>query len=288
MRERPIYFGPQSNLLGLLTLPDEPRHGAPAVILLNAGLLHRVGPNRLNVDVARRLADLGFSCLRFDMSGVGDSELPGGGNLLDIERSRQDVIEAMDTLSAQFGTQEFVVMGLCTGAFNAFRAALVDERVIGCALLDGYSYPTRRSQAQHYALRAFQLDRWVRYVKRKLGKGVPATTGVAGDVIVFENEVVAKERFGDELRTLAQRGTRLLLVFTGLGPLSYYYERQIYDAFPDVGLEQVSTVRFYPKADHTFTLPGNRARLINDVEQWMTGTFTAARHPAVPPLAGAS
>ena len=88
MIERPLYFGERSNLLGVLTAPAAPHPGSPAVILLNAGLLHRVGPNRLHVDVARRLAEAGFTSLRFDMSGVGDSELPGDGGLLDIERSR--------------------------------------------------------------------------------------------------------------------------------------------------------------------------------------------------------
>ncbi|HSF86848.1 MAG TPA: alpha/beta fold hydrolase [Acidimicrobiia bacterium] len=274
MIERPLYFGERSNLLGVLTAPAAPHPGSPAVILLNAGLLHRVGPNRLHVDVARRLAEAGFTSLRFDMSGVGDSELPGDGGLLDIERSRQDVIEAMDMLAAHRSIDRFVVMGLCTGAFNAFRAALIDDRIVGCALLDGYSYPTLRSNLQHYGSRFVQLDRWKRFLAHRLGRAGEATTGVGGDVIVFENEVVTKDRFERELRSLLARHTELLLIYTGLGPLSYYYERQIFDAFPDLDLEQSATVHFYPEADHTFTLPGNRLRLIEHISTWMAATFT--------------
>ena len=70
------------------------------------------------------------------MSGVGDSALLDG-HQLDIERSRQDVIEAMNAVNLQSGVERFVLMGLCTGAYNAFRAALVDERVVGCVLMDG-------------------------------------------------------------------------------------------------------------------------------------------------------
>jgi pimeloyl-ACP methyl ester carboxylesterase len=281
MIERPLYFGEQSNLLGVLTAPDEPMPGAPAVVLLNAGLLHRVGPNRLHVDVARNLSARGFSSLRFDMSGVGDSDLPGGGSLLDIERSRHDVVEAIDMLGNRFDFDRFVVMGLCTGAFNAFRAALIDDRIVGCALLDGYSYPTLRSNVQHYGSRVVQLDRWKRYLARRLGRSAEATTGVGGDVIVFENEVVTKDRFEHELRTLLTREAQMLLIYTGLGPLSYYYERQIFDAFPDLALEEQATVHFYPKADHTFTLPGNRQRLIGDIERWMMETFTPAAQAGV-------
>lgn len=277
MIEHPLFFGTGSNLLGIVSEPERPRRGAPAVLLLNAGLLHRVGPNRVHVDLARRLAELGFLAMRFDMSGVGDSDLPDGGGMLDIERSRQDVIEAMDVMRSRAGAETFVVMGLCTGAFNAFRAALIDERIVGAALLDGYSYPTWRSTFDHYRTRVLELDRWVRYVKRRLGSSASDTTGVGGDVIVFENEVVPRDRFAREMSLLVARDARLLLVYTGLGPLAYTYERQIFDALPDVDLDRSVEVRFYPKADHTFTLPGNRRRLLSDIETWLLANFGTNR-----------
>lgn len=272
MRESIIYFGEDRNLLGVLTLPDAPSPGAPAVILLNAGLLHRVGPNRLHVEIARRLAEDGYPCLRFDMAGVGDSKIVEG-DVLYIERSRQDVIDSMDALEETVGVGRFVLMGLCTGAYNAFRAALVDERVVGCALLDGYSYPTLRSHVVDYGRRVFELDRWVRYVKRLLGSSGPGEGTVQGDLVVFENEVVPKDRFARELSALVERQTQLLLVYTALGPLRFTYPRQLHDAFRDIDLDACATVRFYPEADHTFTLPGHRARLLDDIDAWMRTAF---------------
>ena len=41
--------------------------------MLNSGLIHRVGPYRLSVKVARRVALEGFLSVRFDLTGVGDS-----------------------------------------------------------------------------------------------------------------------------------------------------------------------------------------------------------------------
>jgi len=278
MNERAVYFGPRNGLLGVLSLPSQPRDDVPAVILLNAGLLHRVGPNRLYVDIARRLAEEGYRCLRFDMSGVGDSELLDG-NLLDIERSRRDVVEAMNALHDMTGTEHFFLMGLCTGAFNAFRTALIDERVKGCVLLDGYSYPTIRSRFRHYRTRVFELHRWTGYLKRRLGRGSGEPGQNPNDLILFENEVVPKKRFRSELATLIDRGTAMMLIYTGLGPLAFNYERQMHDAFPHLDLDRSATVRYYPDADHTFRLPGNRNRLLDDIRAWML-----TQHPVPAPL----
>jgi len=271
MRERPLYFGPGNNLLGIVTMPTEPVPRTPAVLLLNAGLLHRVGPNRLNVELARSLAEVGVTSLRFDMAGVGDSELQVGG-MLDIERSRQDVIDAMDGLSSSHGARRFVVVGLCTGAYNAFRAALVDERVVGCVLLDGYSYPTARSKIRHYRTRVFQARRWIGFLRRKLG--VEATADdQSGDLIIFENEYVSRERFEGELGALLARDVQMLMIYTEMGPLAFNYPEQIHDAFPDLALDRGVDVRYYRGADHTFTLPGNRRRAIRDTVDWVSTHF---------------
>lgn len=275
MNERPVYFGPGGGLLGVLTSPTNRSSGAPAVIFLNAGLLHRVGPNRMHVDLARRLAEAGHACLRFDMSGVGDSELLDT-ELLYIERSVHDVVAAMDAMEGMAGTDRFVLMGLCTGAFNAFRAALRDERVAGCVLMDGYAYPTARSRFRHYRTRVFQLDKWRRYVKRRLGLGGESSREPEDDMVVFENEVVPRERFGAELSSLLERGTRLLLVYTRLGPLPFNYERQMHDAFPDLEFDPNVRVRYYADADHTFTIRPHRLRLYEDVMAWMSESFSPA------------
>ena len=42
-------------------------------VFLSAGLLHRVGPHGLHVRLARELAQMGFSSLRVDLAGTGDS-----------------------------------------------------------------------------------------------------------------------------------------------------------------------------------------------------------------------
>ncbi len=274
MNERALYFGPDHGLLGIYTTPEIV--AGPGVILLNAGLLHRVGPNRLHVDLARHLGSLGYPCLRFDMSGVGDSALRGGG-LLYVERSVQDVVEAMDDMAARSGVEDFVVVGLCTGAFNAFRAAVRDERISGAVLLDGYSYPTLRSRFRHYRTRVFELGKWVAFVRRRLGLG-SGPEPLRDDLVVFENEVVPRDRFASELGGLIDRDARLLMVYTRLGPLAFNYARQMHDAFPELEFGRAVEVTYYPEADHTFTFPGHRDTLITDITTWLQRHFpTEAR-----------
>src|SRR5205085_6183975 len=70
-RETLCRFGADSHLFGVLTEPGEKRD-LPAVILLNAGSIHRVGPSRLYVRIARELAQDGFASLRLDHEGLGD------------------------------------------------------------------------------------------------------------------------------------------------------------------------------------------------------------------------
>jgi len=75
--EKIFTCGPGGALVGVLTEPDVARAppDAPAVLLWNVGLNHRVGPFRVFVELARRLAEAGFTVLRLDLSGLGDSEV---------------------------------------------------------------------------------------------------------------------------------------------------------------------------------------------------------------------
>lgn len=271
MTERAIYFGREGNLLGILNTPRQPSPGLPAVVMLNAGLLHRVGPNRMNVDLARRLSARGVTSIRFDMSGIGDSEIVDT-DLLYFRRALRDVIEAMDATERLTGVSHFVLIGLCTGAFNAFGAARQDERVKGIVLLDGYSYPTLKSQVRHYATQATKPGKWRSAAQRLLAPDRTAEDSPQ-DMAIFQNEDMPKERFAAELGHLLDRHVRLMLVYTGHGPLSFNYEGQLQDALPHLRLDAGVHVEYYPDADHTFTLRSHRELVLADIEAWLSAEF---------------
>jgi hypothetical protein len=102
-------------------------------MLLNAGAVHHVGPNRLYVELARRLAAAGFTCLRFDAESIGDSvrRLPGRENHPYPGNALTDLRAAIEHMRWEHGASSFVVIGLCSGAHNAFHAGL---ELAGCGI----------------------------------------------------------------------------------------------------------------------------------------------------------
>src|SRR5690606_10968053 len=135
MRESAVLFGPTRSLVGVVTEPaaGSARPDAPAVLILNSGLIHRVGPKRLHVRLARRLAGLGFTCMRIDLSGIGDSRTSSSTEAL-YQRRLSEVREAMQHLRENHGARHFLVAGNCSGALLSYVVALAEADVTAAAL----------------------------------------------------------------------------------------------------------------------------------------------------------
>ena len=142
MTETPVLFGPEATLVGMVSQPDGAERSAVAFLMFNADLISRIGPHRFNVKLARALAAVGQTSLRFDLSGFGDSRAESTG--LDfVAQSVRDIRSAMDFLEQSCGIHRFALFGICSGAVNTFAAALADHRVVGALMLDGHVYRTR-------------------------------------------------------------------------------------------------------------------------------------------------
>ena len=125
IHERVLRLGDDGHLVAIASDPPA-ADATPTAILLNAGVLHRVGPHRLHVRLARSLAASGIHAVRIDLSGIGDSRpLPSGLGFR--ASSVADVRAAMDQVGGT--TARFVLFGVCSGADNALAAAEVDPRV---------------------------------------------------------------------------------------------------------------------------------------------------------------
>ena len=123
-----------SGLFGIQTSPVS-ASATPKIIFANEGYHHHIGPGRLWVDLARQLAALGLTSLRFDLSGFGDS--PTGAN----EREQtvhspvafDDMLEAMRFVSPA-DPRQVVLVGLCSSAYQSLESAL-EQQVLGvCAI----------------------------------------------------------------------------------------------------------------------------------------------------------
>jgi dienelactone hydrolase len=129
-RETPVLFRDAAPLFGILCRPDAPREGAPGLLFLNTGAVPHAGMNRIWVSMARRYAQNGFTSLRFDIGGVGESRapMPGAPRQPVMREAVADVDAAVDWLRAQ-GCSTITLIGFCWGAQLACNVALADPRV---------------------------------------------------------------------------------------------------------------------------------------------------------------
>lgn len=225
MNERAILFGASAALVGVVSEPAGADPSRPAVILLNSGIIHRVGPNRLYVEMARRLVSRGFPVLRFDFSGIGDSP-PRQDNLPFAKSSIQETRAAMDYLATTHRSSRFVLAGLCLGAVVSCQTALLDPRVVGTLLINGQGYiPDSEQQARavianrknrRYYLRKalYSPHSWLAFLKGHvdlrsvlgaLNVSRRATRPGAGGEI---------DRVRSEFEALADRGTFLSFLYS--------------------------------------------------------------------------
>ncbi len=277
-RERVIHFGAAGNLVGILSGPEQVRSEAPVFLMWNVGLNHRVGPFRIFVDLARELASAGFLSLRFDLSGLGDSEVANSDVRLDGERAPGDIRAAMETLREQ-GHEQFVLVGFCSSVDAAHQLTLEDNRAVGAVFIEGYAFKNAGYKLR-YPLRFLNRHRW----ERKLRVLRPEAYGLAkgwADAVSVQEQVYKRvypsaEKFGADVRTMARRGAQLLFLYVG-GESSYSYRDQIFEDTGRGDFESHIDVEFYPDSDHTFFQPTHRARAIQRVVNWATMHFGASR-----------
>ena len=112
-------------LVGILTSPMGASRAT--VVWLNSGSEHHVGPGRAWVEYARDLALGGYSSLRVDFSGWGESPDHGHAPGRPYDQHGIDEVRQIVEVLRKRGHQRIVMAGLCAGAWIALRAALIVE-----------------------------------------------------------------------------------------------------------------------------------------------------------------
>jgi len=290
-REQIAVFGRSRNLVGIATLPVLERSvSKPAVVILNSGVIHRVGHHRMYVAMARKLAAAGHVVLRFDFSGIGDSG-SRGDSLRPTAAALADISEALDWLSVTCGVNEAVLLGLCSGANIGLRYGPTDNRVVGLALLDLTIPPTWRFYHYYIARRMTNVGSWKTFLR---GRG-----RIWGDLIERLSVIGATSSQvppGDpqgwkELENLFQRsirsGLKFLIVFTG-SPSDgrQAYKGQFIDAFPALSFGSALTLNYFENCDHLFTPASYRDQLNDLVVTWLKeAAFDGRTHAATDGIA---
>ncbi|QSP93686.1 alpha/beta hydrolase [Marinobacter salinisoli] len=278
MREQVVTVGHERPLVGIFCEPSsaDMTDSRTAVILLNSGVIHRVGSCRLTVTLARAIAQTsGLSTFRFDFSGIGDSEARRG-TLTAEQAAVEEVQEVMDHLSSWKQYDRFILYGLCSGAFAAYRTALEDPRVSATVQLDGYCYMTPKSYLLHYSRRLSSPGRWIKFLLRKLGlfkiKRGAELSGI--DEQFFEVPDFAsyppKEDVAKGLEQLNLRNLQMLYVF--MGNEHYKYETQFLDCFSSVPFKDNLKIIHQPLASHILSEPADRQTVVEAIAAWVKST----------------
>jgi dienelactone hydrolase len=275
VREKVVQFGRASALVGIVTDPpaDANDPSRPGVILLNAGLLHRIGPNRLYVELARRLATTGLVVLRFDFSGIGDSEARGDD--LPFEQSAiRETQEAMTFLSETRGVQQFVLAGLCTGAVNAFHTAREDSRAVGAVLLNPLGFNAESRSLVHAHLYWEAVSSVLRSPRRWLG-AISRHLRVRIMLRHLQRVLARRESVGAleaEFRSVVERGVALLVLFSSPhDPGMRELELVVGDRLEQLTGSGHVTFETLEDATHTFHSLTHQAMLLDIIDRWIRG-----------------
>ena len=283
IRERAVFLDDDQLLFGIVAEREEPQAAperpAPArlgILLLNAGAVHHIGPNRLYVEMARRWAALGHVVLRMDIAGIGDSRprRAAAENVVYSPHALDDVAAAVAFLRRQPGVDRCLPTGLCAGAYHAFKAALAGLPVAAIMPInpltffwkEGMSldYPAHKviEEAHRYAESLFRPESWGKLLR---GQGRPrvvaeviARHGVAlvarriRDAARFVNRPLPDD-LGHDLQGIARRRIPMHFVFAAGDPGFDLLRIQGGSTFPSLKGRHELTVDLIDGPDHTFT-----------------------------------
>jgi pimeloyl-ACP methyl ester carboxylesterase len=270
MQEQAFRFGRARHLVGVAGLPASPAQDVVGVIVLNAGLVHRIGPFRLHVEMTRRLNAQGYPTLRFDLSTIGDSASSGESQT----RKQQicaDVADAMQLLGEQAACKRFVLIGLCSGSQSAHMVACSDAKVAGAVFLDGYAYRTLGYRLRYYVPRLLDARRWMRVFSRNRKANQGGSSEPTFTVAPLPQAVVRADFAG-----MLDRGVKLCLIYSGGISQYFNHARQFRECFGRAMAHPDVSTSFLKEADHTYILTGDRNRLLDGIERWLSHNFSVA------------
>lgn len=271
MKEKILRFGPTRGLTGVLSLPDTVEPGLPGVVFLNSGILHHVGPSRLYVRLARRLAEDGHVTFRFDFSGIGDSE-SRTDTLSFSDSAPREAADAMDLLQKKYGIDDWILIGLCSGADMAYKVALEDERVAAMVQLDSYAYRTPGYYVRRYGPKLLDPRAYMESFRgRRKNAELARERAESGESYTppeYRRIFPPREEVETGLEQLVKRGVRMLNIFSDQQREHINHAAQYARAFPSIDFGDLLTVEYVDHASHTFTDLGDQELVERTVGRW--------------------
>lgn len=277
MIEKAVLLGPRRAIVGVLTEPEKKSaDNDTAVLIFNAGLIHHAGPGRIHVKLARQLAELGISSVRFDFSGVGDSSVRAD-NLPVLEVATREPQEVMDDLQRR-GFRHFILAGICSGAYCAFQTAIRDNRVVGGVLINPQGITgdeTVASKAwskRYWSNSIFRPKAWWNLITGKVNYGRLLYTlkeRFIGSIQAKKSDDSgAEQHIRTEMQKLVARGTSILFVLSGKDVSREYLDVLLGDEILSLQATGLISVKVIEDADHLFKHGEHQKQFIQEFCDW--------------------
>jgi dienelactone hydrolase len=269
--ESPETFGRRGSLVGILTSPAEGVASRIPVVILGAGIIHKVGPSRVSVQLARRLASEGYPTLRFDLSGIGDSPRVDDAPLERIVL--EDIQDAVSLMSTRVGgSEEVCLVGFCSGADNALFAAGQDPRIARVALFDPTVHWTPGFRRRDLARRLSSAKSWWNVlsgrslwfrIRDRLSKEPMPPPGHYGLLILPPEETDRR------VRALVERSVAILYILSR-GVHGYCNApKQVEESLPTGYSPRHISVTWQPDMDHILSDRKQQASLQRLLLNWL-------------------
>jgi pimeloyl-ACP methyl ester carboxylesterase len=273
-KEQAVLLG-QHSLVGIVTRPPSTHQkDEPAIVILNTGIVHRVGHHRMYVSLSRDLAKSGRMVVRFDFAGIGDSK-PRSDGSSPLADSLADIRQVLDSLEKNHQVNRFILVGLCSGADHAVLYGHTDPRVVGLVLMDPTLPPTLRYYLYYVIQRLRNVRNWISVATGRSGLVRLMSTHLLNSVrpkTELDGLTLQNLRFSSYLvrsyRGAAAQGVRMLSVFTSVS-VRHTYKQQMLDAFPEASAGGKLRLEFFPETDHLFSGERERARLREVISDWL-------------------
>jgi pimeloyl-ACP methyl ester carboxylesterase len=274
----------------LVGIVSRPRAAARrAVILLDAGAVYRVGPNRLYVALARRLAARGLLVLRVDQSGIGDSRPRAGAteNVVYSDHAIDDVGVAVSWARDQ-GAREVAVVGLCSGAYHALKAAVAGQPIDTIVPINPLTFFWKpgmpldfaafrvTTDAARYGQSVKSVESWKKLLRGEVDVGRVARVVAERARSIVEHRardvarslrVPLEDDLGSELLALGRRGVAIRFIFAGDDPGRAMLVEQGGAAVSRLTRDGTLSVDVIDGADHTFTPRWSHPLLLDAIER---------------------
>lgn len=251
------------------------------VIILSSGFLHNVGPYRLNVDIANSLSQSGFTVLRVDQSGKGDS--PARLDVAGLDAKLADYDDLFNYMQSNFGITNVVLIGLCSGADDGLDIANVRDTVSGLVFLDGFAPVSFWYHFHHYFTRLRHFRSWRRWkqkvseqqklqVNHQSGDVQHSTTNVEYNTGMSLRRWQSEDKVKRIYESTLKRGCNVLAVFTGSTADYYNHQGQLKS-----GLRHSSKIlheKYFPQATHIYSNAIHRKALVDLIVDWSVSVFS--------------